>query len=193
VRIHAAFCRLPHCAALAAVTASCSDPAVSAAETETAIAIQAATWNARQTEIYTRIPTRTPTPSRTPRPYVERRIAPVLCAPVAEGGTIIQALTDANRGTFPERTDMDGYPYSVLVDHQDPATLANIRYIMTLNKILTAPPVVSSGDLVCSRRTRRNSQHIRLRLRDRLASLNNTRRVRLRQPSTGPPSWGTRG
>lgn len=73
----------------------------------------------------------------------------MLCAPVGEGGTIIQALTDANRGTFPERTDKDGYPFSVLVDHQDPATLANIRYIMTLNKILTAPPVVSPGDLVC--------------------------------------------
>jgi hypothetical protein len=161
---------------LAAVTASCSDPAVSAAETETAIAIQAATWNARQTEIYTRIPTRTPTPSRTPRPYVERRIAPVLCAPVAEGGTIIQALTDANRGTFPERTDMDGYPYSVLVDHQDPATLANIRYIMTLNKILTAPPVVSSGDLVCfTSDPQKFNAYPTPTPGSRLASLNNTR------------------
>lgn len=90
------------------------------------------------------------TPSPTPMPRRSNPSAPMLCGEVAEtNGSIAQALRDANHGVDVPGYNKDNEPYFVSIDHQNPATLANIRYLTTVLQLLNSAPVVGPHDTVC--------------------------------------------
>lgn len=99
-------------------------------------------------------PLQTPTPT----PYKMKRSTPLNCGTVAaENGSVLQALADAYDGNIPPAYDADGYTTQVQIDHKDPSTLTNMRYLLTLLQVLQKNPdaitgrqlIVAPGDKVC--------------------------------------------
>jgi len=83
-------------------------------------------------------------PIETSKPQTLNLTNDILCATVAPGGSVSQAVEDANNGVFPPFT-INGLALQVRFIHSGKLT------IMGLEKVMTAAesPIVDPGDQVC--------------------------------------------